>query len=321
MLEAYRRTRKDGATGIDGTTAADYEKELEANLADLLSRIKSGRYYAPPVRRQCIPKADGSQRPLGIPTIEDKVAQRAKGQPRARVGFHRAGRAAGRPRSSKRGWVKPCRRSFRMAFPLPRKPNARAISRLPTGASHPSKKSINSARPGVDLRVGFTATPPGAVAVTCAAHVRRQSNTDCRQQRRLAGGFTGCAGPEETPVRRASLFGRRLPRLTAGLPLGGCLFRAATAAAGRRRAPAPATPCRLAPRVELSHCMFQSDRFGGQVLRHRSVDAAVLDVRPIAAFLHGNRLAVSRVITERANFSASRSGVGEQTDGAVQADE
>ena len=74
MLEAYRRTRKDGATGIDGVTAADYEKELEANLADLSNRIKSGRYYAPPVRRKYIPKADGSQRPLGIPTFEDKVA-------------------------------------------------------------------------------------------------------------------------------------------------------------------------------------------------------------------------------------------------------
>ena len=79
MLEAYRRTRKDGATGIDGVTAADYEKELEANLADLSNRIKSGRYYAPPVRRKYIPKADGSQRPLGIPTFEDKVAQRAVG--------------------------------------------------------------------------------------------------------------------------------------------------------------------------------------------------------------------------------------------------
>ncbi|MYH56964.1 MAG: transcription elongation factor GreAB [Boseongicola sp. SB0675_bin_26] len=77
MREAYRRTRKDGATGIDGVTAADYEKDLEANLDDLLSRIKSGRYLAPPVRRHYIPKADGTNRPLGIPTFEDKVAQRA----------------------------------------------------------------------------------------------------------------------------------------------------------------------------------------------------------------------------------------------------
>jgi RNA-directed DNA polymerase len=77
MLEAYRRTRKDGAAGIDGETAADYETQLEANLESLLVRIKSGRYHAPAVRRHYIPKADGSKRPLGIPTFEDKVAQRA----------------------------------------------------------------------------------------------------------------------------------------------------------------------------------------------------------------------------------------------------
>src|SRR5437868_10667433 len=77
MKEAYRLTRKDGAPGIDGVTADDYATNLEANLLDLLDRIKSGRYKAPPVRRTYIPKADGSQRPLGIPTFEDKVAQRA----------------------------------------------------------------------------------------------------------------------------------------------------------------------------------------------------------------------------------------------------
>jgi RNA-directed DNA polymerase len=77
MQKAYELTRKDGASGIDGVTAAEYEANLEANLVDLLDRIKSGRYKAPPVRRTYIPKADGSQRPLGIPTFEDKVAQRA----------------------------------------------------------------------------------------------------------------------------------------------------------------------------------------------------------------------------------------------------
>jgi group II intron reverse transcriptase/maturase len=77
MLEAYRLTRKDGVPGIDGVTAADYEANLEVNLLNLLERIKSGRYHAPPVRRALIPKADGSQRKLGIPTFEDKVAQRA----------------------------------------------------------------------------------------------------------------------------------------------------------------------------------------------------------------------------------------------------
>ena len=55
MLEAYRLTRKDGAPGIDGVAAADYEVNLEANLLSLLERIKSGRYCAPPVRRAYIP--------------------------------------------------------------------------------------------------------------------------------------------------------------------------------------------------------------------------------------------------------------------------
>ena len=55
MKEAYRLTRKDGAPGIDGVMAADYATNLEANLLDLLDRIKSGRYKAPPVRRTYIP--------------------------------------------------------------------------------------------------------------------------------------------------------------------------------------------------------------------------------------------------------------------------
>jgi group II intron reverse transcriptase/maturase len=77
MKEAHRLTRKDGAPGIDGVTAADYEVNLQANLLGLLERIKSGRYHAPPVRRVYIDKTDGSKRPLGIPSFEDKVAQRA----------------------------------------------------------------------------------------------------------------------------------------------------------------------------------------------------------------------------------------------------
>ena len=78
LREAYRRTRKDGATGIDGQTAAEYGEALEENLASLLDRAKSGRYMAPPVRRVRIPKGDGKEtRPLGIPTFEDKVLQRA----------------------------------------------------------------------------------------------------------------------------------------------------------------------------------------------------------------------------------------------------
>ena len=78
LKEAYRRTRKDGAVGTDGQSAADYAAHLEENLRSLLDRVKSGVYRAPNVRRVHIPKGDGSAtRPLGIPTFEDKVLQRA----------------------------------------------------------------------------------------------------------------------------------------------------------------------------------------------------------------------------------------------------
>lgn len=79
MREAYRRTRKDGAPGVDEQTAAQYAANLEQNLQSLLDRAKSGDHYrAPPVRRVHIPKGDGKKtRPIGIPTFEDKVLQRA----------------------------------------------------------------------------------------------------------------------------------------------------------------------------------------------------------------------------------------------------
>jgi RNA-directed DNA polymerase len=78
LREAFRRTRKDGATGVDGQTGSEYEGRLDENLRSLLDRFKSGQYKAPPVRRTYVPKGDGSQRrPIGIPTFEDKVLQRA----------------------------------------------------------------------------------------------------------------------------------------------------------------------------------------------------------------------------------------------------
>jgi RNA-directed DNA polymerase len=78
LREAHRRTRKDGGRGVDGVSAKQYEQNLEANLEELLGRAKSGTYRAPPVRRVYIPKGDGKQmRPIGIPTFEDKVLQRA----------------------------------------------------------------------------------------------------------------------------------------------------------------------------------------------------------------------------------------------------
>jgi len=78
LREAYRRTRKGGAVGVDRRDAAAYAEDLEDNLKSLLDRFKSGTYTAPPVRRAHIPKGDGSDtRPIGIPTFEDKVLQRA----------------------------------------------------------------------------------------------------------------------------------------------------------------------------------------------------------------------------------------------------
>jgi len=79
LHEAYRRTRKDAAVGVDGVTAQAYEAGLEANLQGLLEQFKLGTYRAPAVRRVHIPKdgANTKTRPIGIPTLEDKILQRA----------------------------------------------------------------------------------------------------------------------------------------------------------------------------------------------------------------------------------------------------
>ena len=78
LYEAYLRVRKDGATGVDGQTASDYAVDLGDNLRSLLERAKSGTYRAPPVLRAHIPKGTGDEtRPIGIPTFEDQVLQRA----------------------------------------------------------------------------------------------------------------------------------------------------------------------------------------------------------------------------------------------------
>ena len=78
MYCAYELTRKDGAAGIDGVTAAEYEVGLEGRLENLKELLKSGSYWAPPVKRVYIPKAGSKEkRPIGIPTYEDKILQRA----------------------------------------------------------------------------------------------------------------------------------------------------------------------------------------------------------------------------------------------------
>ena len=79
LEEAYHRTRHDGAVGIDGVTAKEYEANLRTNLQRLLDKAKSGSYLAPPVKRGYIPKGGkGNEfREIGIPTFEDKLLQRA----------------------------------------------------------------------------------------------------------------------------------------------------------------------------------------------------------------------------------------------------
>jgi group II intron reverse transcriptase/maturase len=76
LRAAFHQTRKDGAPGVDGQTAADYVQALEGNLESLLARAKDGSYRAPPVKRGYVPKGR-DRRPIGIPTFEDKVLQRA----------------------------------------------------------------------------------------------------------------------------------------------------------------------------------------------------------------------------------------------------
>src|SRR5712672_129068 len=74
---AYIKLKKEAAPGVDGETWRHYGETLEDNLQDLSHRLKRGAYRAKPVRRVFIPKADGRQRPLGVPALEDKIVQRA----------------------------------------------------------------------------------------------------------------------------------------------------------------------------------------------------------------------------------------------------
>jgi RNA-directed DNA polymerase len=76
VLEAWTRVRANqGAAGVDGVDIQTFEKKLNNNLYRVWNRLSSGSYLPPPVRRVLIPKADGRQRPLGIPTVGDRVAQ------------------------------------------------------------------------------------------------------------------------------------------------------------------------------------------------------------------------------------------------------
>lgn len=77
LRNAYRAVNPKAAKGVDGQTWKGYGEKLEENLGDLSNRLKRGAYRASPTRRAYIAKADGRRRPLGVPTLEDKVSQRA----------------------------------------------------------------------------------------------------------------------------------------------------------------------------------------------------------------------------------------------------
>jgi len=77
LTEAFHQLRKNAAAGIDGVTVADYKRDLRENIHDLHQRLVNRTYRAQPARRVWIPKGDGSQRPLAILVLEDKIVQRA----------------------------------------------------------------------------------------------------------------------------------------------------------------------------------------------------------------------------------------------------
>lgn len=77
LHEAYLQLGRDAAAGVDGVTWGQFGEDLGANLQALSDRLRRGAYRPAPVRRVYIPKSDGRQRPIGVPTLEDKIVQRA----------------------------------------------------------------------------------------------------------------------------------------------------------------------------------------------------------------------------------------------------
>ncbi|MDX2430910.1 MAG: reverse transcriptase domain-containing protein, partial [Bacteroides sp.] len=92
VWDAFKRVKANrGAAGVDGQTITDFEADLSDNLYKLWNRMSSGSYFPSPVRRVDIPKGDGGTRPLGIPTVADRIAQevvRRNLEPRLEPVFH-----------------------------------------------------------------------------------------------------------------------------------------------------------------------------------------------------------------------------------------
>ena len=76
VWEAYKRVKANqGAAGVDEQTITDFDRDLKGNLYKIWNRMSSGSYFPPPVRTVKIPKANGGERKLGIPTVSDRIAQ------------------------------------------------------------------------------------------------------------------------------------------------------------------------------------------------------------------------------------------------------
>jgi RNA-directed DNA polymerase len=76
MLATFRKLRKEASAGVDGVRYEEYEKDAEGNIRQLYRRLLEGTYQAQPLRRVYIPKENGTQRPISIPALEDKILQK-----------------------------------------------------------------------------------------------------------------------------------------------------------------------------------------------------------------------------------------------------
>ena len=92
VWNAYKRVKANrGTAGVDGVSIADFDQDLSKNLYRIWNRMASGSYFPPPVKRVDIPKGDGRTRPLGIPTVADRIAQmvvRQRLEPQLEPHFH-----------------------------------------------------------------------------------------------------------------------------------------------------------------------------------------------------------------------------------------
>src|SRR5215813_813686 len=77
LIETWKQMNRKGASGVDGETTKEFERDLEMRVEQLCARLRAKQYRPPPVRRVEIAKGNGKTRPLGIPTVEDRLVQRA----------------------------------------------------------------------------------------------------------------------------------------------------------------------------------------------------------------------------------------------------